>query len=151
MTTTHTPRRIQRSRQAGWRAPLDAHGRRPIYVGRGTRWGNPFAIGIDADDPEHAAALYREWLENNSYEVHAPTTTTEQRQQMDARRDQLIGDAAMLTGRDLMCWCPLPETGQSDHCHEAVLLDLANPDRAVLGSGPDAPAATPGPNNGSDQ
>jgi hypothetical protein len=36
----------------------------------------------------------------------------------DLRRD--------LAGRDLMCWCPLPEPGQPDHCHAAVLLKLAN-------------------------
>jgi hypothetical protein len=32
-----------------------------------------------------------------------------------------------LAGRDLACWCPLPERpGQPDHCHAAVLLAIAN-------------------------
>jgi len=34
------PIRIQRKRTKGWRMPEGA-----IYVGRGSRWGNPFAIG----------------------------------------------------------------------------------------------------------
>jgi hypothetical protein len=36
----------------------------------------------------------------------------------DLRRD--------LSGRDLMCWCPLPAEGEPDHCHASVLLELAN-------------------------
>jgi hypothetical protein len=31
-----------------------------------------------------------------------------------------------LAGRDLMCWCPPPAPGQPDHCHAAVLLEIAN-------------------------
>lgn len=37
MTITTLPRRVQRSRAAGWRMPEGA-----IYVGRPTKWGNPF-------------------------------------------------------------------------------------------------------------
>jgi hypothetical protein len=36
----------------------------------------------------------------------------------DARRE--------LAGRDLACWCPLPATGERDHCHAAVLLAVSN-------------------------
>ena len=31
-------------------------------VGRGSRWGNPFRIGIEAVDRADAAAQYAEWL-----------------------------------------------------------------------------------------
>lgn len=41
------PRRIQRKRTAGWRMPDGA-----VYVGRPTRWGNPFKLG-------HRGALAR--------------------------------------------------------------------------------------------
>ncbi|MGE7437549.1 DUF4326 domain-containing protein [Kitasatospora sp. NPDC001175] len=124
------PRRIQRRRTAGWRAPLDEHGRTPVYVGRGTRWGNPWAVvrqadslyGIPpaesgnpwptyhlaADARAEAVRLYRAWL---------------------AERPQLISTTRrVLAGRDLMCWCPDPEPGQPDHCHAAHLLRLANPE-----------------------
>lgn len=33
------PKRIQRKRSKGWRMPAGA-----VYVGRGTKWGNPFTI-----------------------------------------------------------------------------------------------------------
>jgi hypothetical protein len=37
---TNLPRRIQRRRMKGWRMPDDA-----VYVGRPTKWGNPFRLG----------------------------------------------------------------------------------------------------------
>lgn len=115
------PNRIQRRRTKNWRAPVGVK-----YVGRGTPWGNPFVIGTDADDQAHAAALYREWLEHNSYDVHPPNISAEQRREMDGRRDWIITHAAGLAGMDLMCWCPDPGPGEPDHCHAVVLLELAN-------------------------
>lgn len=115
------PARIQRRRTRGWRAPAGAR-----YVGRGTRYGNPFVIGTDADDAAHATALYRAWLENNAYEVHAPDISPKQRQKMDDDRDWIIKHAAEVAGRDLMCWCPTSVPGKTDHCHARVLIDLAN-------------------------
>lgn len=31
-----------------------------------------------------------------------------------------------LQGKNLACWCPLPQSGEPDKCHAAVLLRLAN-------------------------
>lgn len=36
------PKRIQRRRMAGWKMPAGA-----VYVGRPTKWGNPFAVDGD--------------------------------------------------------------------------------------------------------
>ncbi|MEV4242583.1 DUF4326 domain-containing protein [Streptosporangium canum] len=33
-----------------------------------------------------------------------------------------------LDGKDLACWCPLPEPGEIDWCHARVLLKIANGD-----------------------
>jgi hypothetical protein len=30
-------------------------------------------------------------------------------------------------GKNLACWCALPEHGGPDICHAALLLELANP------------------------
>lgn len=101
------PKRLKRSRARGWRMPEEA-----VYVGRPTRWGNPFAAGKPATDPEtgetvlvrdraHAVALYRAWLPNHLAENPA-----------------LIEP---LRGKDLVCWCPL-----DGPCHADVLLDRAN-------------------------
>jgi hypothetical protein len=118
-----TTRRIQRSRARGWRAPAGA-----LYVGRGTRWGNPYQVArrgptlavlsptggivhghpVDAADARRIAVQwYRAWLSSPHH-----TGLRE------AVREELAG-------RDLMCWCPLPGPGQPDHCHAAVLLHLA--------------------------
>lgn len=39
-----TPKRIQRKRSKGWRMPEGA-----VYVGRPTKWGNPFCV-VDVID-----------------------------------------------------------------------------------------------------
>ena len=71
-----------------------------VYVGRPSRWGNPFAIGPSVDRTE-AVARYRGWV-------------TTQPELLDAVRSELAG-------RDLVCWCPPGEA-----CHADVLLELAN-------------------------
>lgn len=113
-----TPTRIQRRRTAEWRMPENA-----VYVGRPSRWGNPFALGEPCDDSlyrnaliggvplarrgvvedrAHAVELFRFWLM-----AKVPFT------EADVRRE--------LAGKDLACWCPLDQP-----CHADVLLELAN-------------------------
>ena len=86
------PKRIQRSRRRGWRLPEDA-----VYVGRPTKWGNPFVLGRDGDR-RRCVELYRERL-----------------------RPDLVASLDELRSKDLACWCPLDEP-----CHADVLLELAN-------------------------
>ncbi|MEU8590733.1 DUF4326 domain-containing protein [Streptomyces sp. NPDC048664] len=94
MTDADPPRRIQRRRTAGWRAPQSA-----VYVGRPSRWGNPYAVRDH--DAEQAVCLFRTHIE--------------------ASPDLRAAVRAHLAGRDLMCWCP-PGTP----CHADVLLTIAN-------------------------
>lgn len=89
------PKRIQRKREKGWKVPKGA-----IYVGRPTRWGNPWRVGIDGD-PAHCVALYREELVSYGYLSNE--------------------ELSELRGKDLMCWCPLDQ-----QCHADVLLEIAN-------------------------
>lgn len=56
-----TPQRIQRKRAAGWRMPEGA-----VYVGRPTRWGNPFSYrdrsrGLVRYGPQHLERFGRAW------------------------------------------------------------------------------------------
>lgn len=90
------PRRIQRRRTKGWRMPENT-----VYVGRPTRWGNPYVVGQDAHSAAEAVDLYRSKLET------------------DLRRKPDILEP--LRGMNLACWCKL-----SDECHANVLLELAN-------------------------
>jgi hypothetical protein len=106
------PTRIQRKRTRGWRMPEGA-----IYVGRPSRWGNPFEaasfgqrFAVDAF-AVHIAAYFG-W-EDRAFRRAFHPWPVESR----AFEDWI----APLRGHDLACWCPLDAP-----CHADVLLELAN-------------------------
>lgn len=70
-----------------------------VYVGRPTKWGNPFTIGKDGSR-EEVIQKYREWIQG---------------------RPDLLRDLPTLRGKDLVCWCSPPQA-----CHADILLELAN-------------------------
>ena len=71
---------------------------RAVYVGRPSKWGNPFKIGRDGNRNE-VIAKYKEWLLGN---------------------EELMLQLWELKDRDLYCFCsPLP-------CHADILLEEAN-------------------------
>ncbi|GAA3705738.1 DUF4326 domain-containing protein [Arthrobacter ginkgonis] len=104
--------RIQRRRTKGWRMPAGA-----VYVGRPTRWGNPYTVGDESawmgaqpvygiEEPltrGDAAQLFHLALTGGHLDITAEAIRTE------------------LAGKDLACWCPLDQP-----CHADVLLELAN-------------------------
>ncbi|MGY1548330.1 DUF4326 domain-containing protein [Streptomyces sp. MN6] len=142
MTSSALPRRVQRTRP-------HTKGERGIppgarYVGRGTRYGNPFRVVpykqgrgklwrvIDTGD--RSTALREEPVIVNDpfvgrvvacrlYELHTSPIGL-----YPFTDDDLAELRRELVGLDLACWCPLPEPGQTDWCHAAHLLALANPD-----------------------
>jgi hypothetical protein len=72
-----------------------------VYIGRGSKWGNPFVIGRDGD---RAAVIAK-------YERY-----------LRSRHDLLLA-LDELRGKDLVCFCaPLA-------CHGDLLLRLANATR----------------------
>jgi len=123
-----TPKRVQRRRTKGWRMPPNT-----VYVGRGTRWGNPWRVVVwqrvrgravtwcvvpskpsDVSMFDDEAAViretvdrYRAWLLGCPYMLH------------EARKT--------LRGKDLACWCQLDQP-----CHADVLLELANSEALAL-------------------
>lgn len=100
------PKRIQRQRTKGWRMPEGA-----IYVGRPTRWGNHYTVGLP--NPEE---------DGPSGPMSAETTV--RLFAADVRgwnHDYLMRWLAPLRGHDLACWCRL-----SAPCHADVLLEMAN-------------------------
>lgn len=111
------PSRIQRKRADGWRKPVGA-----VYVGRPTRWGNPYVVreykrdwGVHCPSgaiiilatrklaAERAVGLFRKLLIGKRLRFSVE----------DVRRE--------LRGKDLMCWCAI-----GDPCHADVLLEIAN-------------------------
>ncbi|UPY35531.1 DUF4326 domain-containing protein [Sediminicoccus sp. KRV36] len=102
-----TPIRLRLSRAKGFDLQLlsrSINGLPARSVGRPSKWGNPYRIGPDTR--AEAVAKFRAWI--GEY----PATAT-------VIRDDL-------RGHNLACWCPLPKPGEPDHCHAAVLLEVAN-------------------------
>lgn len=73
------------------------HARYDIYIGRGSKWGNPFVIGIDGTR-EQVIDLYEQWLPD---------------------QPDLMAALGELTEKALGCSC-----APSD-CHGGVLAPLA--------------------------
>lgn len=127
-----TPQRIQRKRTRGWRMPANT-----VYVGRPTRWGNPWTLdaywdagysGSARRAAEVAVDLFRAWMTQTRSlwggsvpgpEIHAPWDKP--------GVTRTPPDLSALRGKDLACWCALvDEEGNRLPCHADVLLELAN-------------------------
>ena len=89
-----------------------------VYVGRPTKWGNPFVCKTKGD----AAVLFRRWL------MGKDTGKFEYRGAPDFRVPAAELRAAIdsLRGKDLACWCKPGEP-----CHADVLIELANAERRL--------------------
>jgi hypothetical protein len=89
------PQRLQRQRTRGWRKPVNA-----VYVGRPSRWGNPYRVGRDGTAAACVALFRARYAQNVRY-----------RQEVQAT----------LAGHDVLCWC-----APGAPCHADVLLQWAN-------------------------
>lgn len=123
-------KRIQRRRTKGYRMPKSA-----MYVGRPTKWGNPFKDVGDMvyvyaghrrkvlnpwvyfcmqTEKINAAFLFRKMLMNyNSLDVE-PAIKIKFKYMVDTLKD--------LDGKDLACFCKL-----SQECHADALIELSKP------------------------
>lgn len=78
-----------------------------IYIGRPSKWGNPFTHMPDGKtiakyrvgSRDEAVEAYRAWI---------------------MQQPALLADLDELAGKDLVCWC------KPASCHGDVLLELAN-------------------------
>lgn len=96
------PRRVQRRAEKGWRLPPNT-----VYVGRGTKWGNPFPF-------DHQRYLGKSW----AVDAYAQWLTSTL-QGMTLLREHLHE----LKGKNLASWERLDEPSHAD-----LLLTLANED-----------------------
>lgn len=69
-----------------------------VYIGRPSKWGNPFSIGPDGTRQE-VIEKYRTWLLNN---------------------EELLLQIMELDGKTLGCWC------KPKACHGDVLIEVLN-------------------------
>lgn len=104
------PKRIQRKRTKGWKMPEGA-----VYVGRPTKWGNLWRVGMfKGFTAADAIERFRAWITGRAWTNHPYWGTVGGREiRATARRE--------LRGKDLACWCPLDQP-----CHADVLLEIAN-------------------------
>ena len=86
------PRRIQRKRTKGWKMPANT-----IYVGRPSRWGNPFPF-------------QKGWTNKEIVDMFQRNLSDLEKEQMKELKD-----------KNLACWCPLDQP-----CHADTLLGIAN-------------------------
>ena len=67
-----------------------------IYIGRPSKWGNPFSIGKDGTR-EEVIKKYEEWI---------------------SQQPELLADLPSLKGKVLGCWC------KPQACHGDILAKL---------------------------
>jgi hypothetical protein len=106
-----------------------------VYVGRPTRWGNPFVLGHEGN-----MVRWTHWVVIDTANRREPVLTRHETQE-EARKsaadlyalhrgplgmyewddDDLAALRRALAGRDLACWCP-----EGQPCHADFLLEVAN-------------------------
>ena len=91
--------RIQRKRTKGWKMPPNA-----VYVGRPTKWGNPYPVEVFGR--EESLRKFRMLLE-----LH----------EQGRRTEFPVPGVEELRGKDLACWCR-----EDQACHADILLEKAN-------------------------
>lgn len=113
------PVRIQRKRTKGWRSPYNT-----IYVGRPTKWGNPFKVVKDGrlffviDEQDNY------WGDVRGYESKSEAAAKAVECYsgwVEGKIGLKILDPSELKGKHLSCFC------STDHpCHADLLIEIAN-------------------------
>jgi hypothetical protein len=107
------PIRIQRKRTKGWKKPENT-----VYVGRGTKYGNPFIVGTE---------VHQMWfkifhgIDVLKYFVREYPINTEDAVYLYEKYVLPGLDVSRLKDKNLMCFCPL-----DNPCHVDPLIKKAN-------------------------
>jgi len=96
-----TAKRIQRKRTKGWKMPTNT-----VYVGRPTKWGNPYQVSCPATKEFRAKQVekYERLIKANVW--------------TEPNHRSIILE---LRGKNLACWCR-----EDQVCHADILLKIAN-------------------------
>lgn len=114
-------KRIQRKRVKGWKMPP-----KTVYVGRPTKWGNPFilkdayseaahdlsSMKIKYTDPKNEGA--RDW---SGYATELAIINY--KRYLSGHPEIVAAAKIELKGKDLACWCKIGEP-----CHADVLIEV---------------------------
>ena len=117
------PNRIQRKRVKGWKMPPNT-----VYVGRPTKWGNPFSImqaiadaarDLNTMDLEYKDPIYDSANDVNNY---SRAILIQKYKNYLTDHPNLVYEAKQkLRGKNLACWCK-----EGEPCHADILLEIAN-------------------------
>lgn len=127
---TEQPKRIQRKRTKGWKAPEGS-----VYVGRPSKWGNPcrwqdepkwpgpyLPDGELNEDPQRFSdSTRRRWAVTGFISIARYRIGAGDYPSIQEIRQELAG-------KDLLCWCP-----EAEPCHADELLRLANSEPCTCG------------------
>jgi hypothetical protein len=121
--------RVQRKRTKGWEMPPNT-----AYVGRPTKWGNPFraifdkdALDLDRDDIENSGTW---WVVDNEGNYWRSHTTKESAIAQCVKLYSSYLEAKLtigqlnlneIIGKNLACFCKIDEP-----CHADVLIEFCN-------------------------
>lgn len=98
------PKRIQRKRTKGWRMPENT-----VYVGRPSKFGNPFNVTEDRTHGETVAA-FKIWITVDGCHANIPE-----------KKAAILNSLDEIRGKNLACWCR-----EDRPCHADILLEIAN-------------------------
>ena len=111
-----TPIRIQRKRTKGFKMPENT-----VYVGRPSKWGNPFKVGLNQNS--FGSIFNKKECDPNFYKKSADVKHCVSR--FEPYIHYMIKSGQLniseLKGKNLACWCKIGEP-----CHADILLKLAN-------------------------
>lgn len=132
------PVRVQRKRSKGWKMPENT-----VYVGRPTKWGNPFKLVGDTVyiDASHRRKVLNKWVYLCQGDVEKVVrlykcVVTGFMQigdygiEIDSLKDISVWvkhfrsqEFSILKGKNLACFCPI-----TCSCHADILLEIVNVD-----------------------
>jgi hypothetical protein len=117
-------KRIQRKRTKGWRMPENT-----VYVGRPTKWGNPFKVGVNYSNTAWLECMYQdmppEQFKEEKIQGITPKDINQVIELYKLHLQTLIRISGLknllgeLKNKDLACWCSL-----SSPCHADILIEL---------------------------
>jgi len=128
MLNMTAPVRLQRRRSRGYDMQAESRAANGLAAGSVCRpgpWGNPYRVGEPVD-----MRLAKAWGWKLRHPEYICADTEDAVRKFRAALS--LDDASIyairkeLRGHNLACWCPLPAPGEPDHCHAAVLLEIAN-------------------------
>ena len=105
---------MQRKRIKGFRL-VSPTGLPIVYVGRPTKWGNPYKAGEVR------------WTVHNIHKAISQEEAVELYEDLVKRGDMPQIIKKELKGKNLSCWCSIKDkNGKIVPCHAAILLSMAN-------------------------